>query len=177
VSQNRKKKAKAARQATTRAAAPPAPPSTVRDVMSAAVHTCHADDTLAVAARIMWEQDCGFVPVTDGVGRLVGVVTDRDACMASYTQGKSLLAIPVSAAMATRVVTLHAADPLERAHELLRTHHLRRLPVVDGDHHVLGVVSLKDLAAQALVVDQTAGLREVAQTFGHVTKGRVPVEM
>ncbi len=177
MKQNRKQKAKLARQARTRVAAPPAPPSTVRDVMSAAVRTCHADDTLAVAARIMWEQDCGFVPVTDGVGRLVGVVTDRDACMSSYTQGKSLLAIPVSAAMATRVVTLHAADPLERAHELLRTHHLRRLPVVDGDHHVLGVVSLKDLAAQALAADRPAALRDVAQTFGQVTKGRVAVEM
>lgn len=177
MKQSKSKKAKSQSRAKAGAVASPTSPATVRDLMSAAVRTCQADDTLAVAARIMWEQDCGFVPVTDGVGRLVGVVTDRDACMASYTQGKSLLAIPVSAAMASRVVTLHPDDEPARAHELLRTHHLRRLPVVDGDHHVLGVVSLKDLAAQALVGDRPGALREVAQTFGQVTKGRVAVEM
>ena len=175
MKQNRKQKAKRARQARTRAATPPAPPATVRDVMSAAVRCCQADDTLAIAARIMWEQDCGFVPVTDGLGRLVGVVTDRDACMASYTQGKSLLAIPVSAAMASRVVTLRPADAPARAHELLRTHHLRRLPVVDADNRVVGVLSLKDLAAEALATDLPGALREVAQTFGHVTEDRAPV--
>lgn len=174
---SKNKKASLRRQAKARALASPTPPATVRDVMSAAVRTCRADDTLAVAARIMWEQDCGFVPVTDGVGRLVGVVTDRDACMASYTQGKSLLAIPVSAAMASRVVTLHPDDEPARAHELLRTHHLRRLPVVDADQRVVGVVSLKDLAAQALAADVSGALREVAETFGQITKDRVPVEL
>jgi len=174
VKAGKNKKAKSQGQAKAGAVAAATPPATVRDVMSAAVRTCHADDTLAVAARIMWEQDCGFVPVTDGVGRLVGVVTDRDACMASYTQGKSLLAIPVSAAMASNVVTLHPDDAPARAHDLLRMHHLRRLPVVDADQRVVGVLSLKDLAARARAADLSGALREVAQTFSLVTEDRAP---
>jgi CBS domain-containing protein len=149
----------------------------VKDVMCAAVHTCRPDDSLAAAARIMWERDCGIVPVTDEVGRLEGVVTDRDACMASYTQGKSLLTIPVAAAMAARVVTLHADDDLGRAHELLRTHRIRRLPVVDGDHHVVGLLSLKDLAAHAHASGDADASRALAETVAEVTKERAPVVM
>lgn len=152
-------------------AAPAALPALpVRELMVRAVHACRPEDTLDVAARIMWEQDCGFVPVTDAVGRLCGVLTDRDACMAAWTQGRSLLAIPVAAAMATKVVVLHPDDPLERAHELLRTHRLRRLPVVDGDQHVVGVLSLKDLAAHARA--RPAAQAEVAETLVQVTRGR-----
>ncbi|MFM8981105.1 MAG: CBS domain-containing protein [Planctomycetia bacterium] len=138
--------------------------------MVRAVHACRPDDTLEAAARIMWEQDCGFVPVTDAVGRLCGVVTDRDACMAAWTQGRSLLAIPVASAMAAEVVVLHPDDPLERAHELLRTHRLRRLPVVDAGRHVVGVLSLKDLAAHARA--RPSAQAEVAETLLQVTRGR-----
>ncbi len=142
----------------------------VKDLMSTNLATCRPDDPLATAAQLMWERDCGVVPVTDGAGRLLGVVTDRDACMAAYTQGRTLHAIPVEVAMARRVVTLHEDDPLPRAHELMRTHRLRRLPVVDAAHHVVGLLSLKDLALEATAKKAGNDRQEVARTLAEISR-------
>jgi CBS domain-containing protein len=174
MAKHRKKVTQKGAPAPKTAAPPPIVGPRVRDVMCAAIHTCRGDDPLAAAARIMWERDCGFVPVIDEVGRLQGVVTDRDACMASYTQGRSLLTIPVSSAMATRVVTIQAGDDLARAHELLRTHRIRRLPVVDDDQHVVGVLSIKDLAAQAHASGAREQVAALAETVAQVTQDRSP---
>jgi Mg/Co/Ni transporter MgtE len=67
----------------------------VRDLMTTAVRSCTTGDNLQRAAQIMWESDCGVVPVVDRDGRLVGMITDRDICMAAYTQGKPLSHIGV----------------------------------------------------------------------------------
>ena len=58
----------------------------VQDVMTRAPASCKASDALVVATRIMWEDDCGCVPVVDDRGTVIGMVTDRDACMAAYTR-------------------------------------------------------------------------------------------
>lgn len=113
--------------------------------------TCTAEDALAAAARIMWEHDCGCVPVVAGPGsrRLVGVVTDRDVCMAAYTQGRPLWEIPVRAAMSSEVWTCHPDDTLKDAVRVMRHRQVRRLPVVDGQGHLLGLLSLTDVALAA----------------------------
>jgi CBS domain-containing protein len=149
----------------------------VKNLMRTTLHTCAPGDSLAAAARIMWEQDCGIVPVVDGAGRLVGVVTDRDACMAAYTKGLALQQIAVASAMASRVVALREGDPLSRAHEELRTHRLRRLPVIDADHRPVGILSLKDLAVAAARAKAPAARQEVARTLAAVSADRVPVAM
>jgi CBS domain-containing protein len=173
------KAARSTGRAKTRTASAPRPAGRPRakDLMCTGVATCHMDDSLAAAARIMWERDCGFVPVIDASGKLCGVVTDRDACMASYTRGRSLLEIPVAVAMAARVVTLHADDTLERAHELMRTHRIRRLPVIDAQHRVLGVVTLKDLTAHALEQGPKGAAQAVAETLGAVSHARRPIAL
>ena len=61
----------------------------------------------------MWDHDCGCAPVVDGHGRLAGIITDRDICMAAYTQGMPLEAIPVERAMSARVVSCMRGDDLE----------------------------------------------------------------
>lgn len=149
----------------------------VKDVMATAVAVCRSDDTLAAAAQIMWEQDCGIVPVTDAAGKLCGVVTDRDACMAAYTRGQDLHHIPVEVAMAKRVVTLGANDPLSKAHELMRTHRVRRLPVLDTAHRVVGLLSLKDLALAATEKKATTERQEVARTLAEISRPGVTVPM
>jgi len=73
------------------------------DLMTTGVKTCRVDDSVERAAQIMWEHDCGAVPVVDADERLVGIVTDRDVCMAAYTRGDSLQAIAVSGVMAHKL--------------------------------------------------------------------------
>ena len=121
----------------------------VSDVMTPQVRACTIDDSLNAAARIMWDHDCGCVPVVDAHGKLAGIVTDRDIAMAAYTQGLPLGAIAVQRAMSARVVSCSRGDELETAHRLMRTHEIHRLPVVDSHGRLAGVLSLSDLVTYA----------------------------
>ncbi len=119
----------------------------VDEVMRKDVRTCTPDDPMNEAARIMWEADCGFVPVVEpGDGQVVGVITDRDACMATYTRGRPLTELHVRDAMSANVRACKPDDSLGTAESAMRAAHVRRLPVVDSAGHLQGVLSLADLA-------------------------------
>jgi CBS domain-containing protein len=121
----------------------------VEDLMTRGVRACSIHDSLNAAARIMWDHDCGCAPVVDTHGKLVGIVTDRDVCMAAYTQGVPLEKIPVERAMSARVVSCARGDDLETAHRLLRTYEIHRLPVADSRGRLIGILSLRDLVNHA----------------------------
>jgi CBS domain-containing protein len=124
----------------------------VEQLMTRTVHPCRLEDSLQSAARIMWEHDCGCVPVVvdeEGGARVVGMLTDRDACMAAYTQGRPLAAIAVRSAMSDRVCSCRPRDPLKVALNVLRANQLHRLPVVDDNEHLVGMLSLADVAREA----------------------------
>lgn len=125
----------------------------VQDVMSAPALCCSADATLDVAARLMWEADCGSIPVVDQNGRLSGIVTDRDICMACYTQGKPPSEILVGNVMCQEVVTARPEDTIEALERSLGQHQVRRVPVVDDASRPIGVISLNNLARHAATVD------------------------
>lgn len=107
--------------------------------------------TLADAARAMWSTDCGFLPVVGAAdGRLQGVITDRDICMGAMTQGRPLHEIPVSASMCRNGLhTCEPGTPIKEVQQTMREYKIRRLPVVDSNRRILGVVSLNDLATRS----------------------------
>jgi len=123
----------------------------VEQIMTKDVATCGPDDTLNEAARIMWERDCGFVPIAEPgpTRRLVGIVTDRDLSMAAYTRGRSLGEIRIGDVMSTGVRSCKAADDLAAAEATMRGAQVHRLPVVDDADQLLGVISLADIAREA----------------------------
>ena len=125
----------------------------VQDVMSTPALCCSIDATLDIAAKWMWEADCGAIPVIDRDGRLAGILTDRDICMACYTQGKAPSAIGVVSIMANDVVTCRPEDSLQTVERSLGQHQVRRAPVVDERRRPIGVVSLNNLARHAAAVD------------------------
>lgn len=118
----------------------------ISEVMKVDVMSCRPDETLAEAAGRMWTCGVGCLPVVNEEGHVVGMITDRDICMAAFTQGRPLAAIPVEIPMARRVFACLPSDELAVAEELMRTHQVRRLPVIDPSGHLLGIVSLDDLA-------------------------------
>ncbi len=122
---------------------------TVGQIMNREVKSCRPQDSLNRAAQIMWEEPCGAVPIVDEQSRPIGFLTDRDICMAAYTQGKPLEALRVGTAMAQKVVSCGADDDLDSAAELMRQHRTRRLPVVDRSGTLVGLLSLDDLACEA----------------------------
>ena len=111
--------------------------------------TCGTDDSLNRAAQIMWEKDCGCVPIVDAERRPIAMITDRDLCMAAYTQGRPLWSGPVSSAISRGVVVVRESDTLEMAESLMQQHRIRRLPVVDADGRLVGILSMNDLARHA----------------------------
>jgi CBS domain-containing protein len=144
----------------------------IKDVMSHPVMTCPAGSTLDHAARLMWEFDCGIVPVVSDDGRLAGIVTDRDVCMAAYTQGRALPAIPVTTAMARNVVAAHADDSIEQVEHLMSENQIRRLPVLDGEGRPIGLISMNDLARLAGRAKKSGVDRELVQTLAAVCRPR-----
>jgi CBS domain-containing protein len=144
----------------------------IKEIMRQPAVTCPSDATLDQAARLMWEYDCGIVPVVDNDGRLAGVVTDRDICMAAYTQGHPLAAIPVWTAMAKRVVALHVDDTVEQAEHLMRESQIRRLPVMDSEHRPVGIISMNDLARLADEHPRRGIDRELVATLAAVSRPR-----
>jgi CBS domain-containing protein len=117
----------------------------IRKLMSRNVATCAQSDTLHTVAGLMWERDCGIVPVVDEQKKVVGVVTDRDLCMAAWSKDRRLLEIPVSDVMSRHVQTCQEHDSIEAVMTLMRTQRVRRLPIVDREGHLTGVVSLNDI--------------------------------
>ncbi|MFZ2063212.1 MAG: CBS domain-containing protein [Candidatus Binatus sp.] len=122
----------------------------VDHLMTREIQVCKAHESLNRAAQIMWERDCGFVPVisSNGNGALIGVVTDRDIAMATYIQGKPPLAIPLSRLISRKPISCHADDDITKAEALMRANQVRRLPVVDRSGHMVGVLSLNDIARE-----------------------------
>ena len=149
--------------------------STVERSMTRQVFDCGPHDSLLEAAHIMWDKDCGFVPVVTPDHTLVGVLTDRDICMAACTQGRPLSEVHVADVMATSVHACRESDDVGSAHQAMREFQVRRLPVIDDQQRLLGVVSINDLSLQACEDDDEAAQAAVARTLAEVGKHRLPM--
>jgi CBS domain-containing protein len=120
----------------------------VREIMTVAPRTCTPDTTLAEAANVMWESDCGALPVVDD-GELVGIVTDRDMFIALGTRNTRAALLRVGAVATRKVVTCRADDEVEAALSTMKEARVRRLPVVDANRKLIGILSLNDIALAA----------------------------
>lgn len=142
----------------------------IRELMTTDVETVRTHESGNTAAQRMWDADVGIVPVVDDHDRLVGVVTDRDLCMATYTRGRPLSEITVSEVMIDRPVSCREGESIERVEELMRAHQVRRVPVVDAGRHVIGIVSINDLVRDAS--ERGLGHAEVVTTLAEVGRRR-----
>lgn len=123
----------------------------VEKIMSHNVTTCAPHDSLEHAASLMWNSDCGCLPVTssNGSGHIEGVITDRDICMAALFQGRALRDVRVAEAMAKNVLTCRASDEIEVAQRLMQNEQIRRLPVLGNEGELLGILSMADIARES----------------------------
>lgn len=117
----------------------------VEQLMTRAPRTCTTTDTLHRVANSLWEGDCGVIPIVDAHGRLRGMLTDRDVCMASYTQGRALHEIQAEQVMSKMIFTLAPGDAIPTAVALFRERKVRRAPVVDDSGTLVGILSISDL--------------------------------
>lgn len=145
----------------------------IAQLMTRDVKTCRNTDTLDAAVRLMWDCDIGAVPVIDDSGQLVGMVTDRDACMAAFLQRQPLHEISVAGAMSKHPVVCTSEDNDREVASLMAKHKIRRIPVVDDAQHPIGMVSLNDLAI-AMTRSRDIPSNQVATTLAAICEHRAP---
>lgn len=128
----------------------------IEHLMTKIPKACQPGHNLSEAAQMMWDNDCGCLPVTagDGSQRLVGMITDRDICMAIRGKAGSPRELRVVDAMTKSVRACNPRDPLSEAAAIMAEARVRRLPVVGDYDQVVGLISQADLALEA--VRQTA---------------------
>lgn len=141
----------------------------IRELMNPEVITCAPGDSLDTAARAMWEGDIGCLPIVDEDRRVIGIITDRDACMAAYTRGQRLADIPIREVMSRNVVTCSPDEDLGAVEWRMAVAQVHRLPVVDATGHLLGIVSMNDLARSASDLHEEA---RIVETLAHVSAPR-----
>jgi CBS-domain-containing membrane protein len=134
----------------------------VKDLMTTDVKSCREYCTLNSAAQTMWENDIGCVPIVDHENRVIGMLTDRDVCMGAYIQGLSLTAASVTSAMSKQVFSCHPQDDLASVERLMREKQIHRVPVVDAEGRLAGIVSLNDIAREAAQESRAKKSREVS---------------
>jgi CBS domain-containing protein len=148
----------------------------IQQLMTREPVTCRSDDNLERAAQLMWEHDVGCVLIVDSEGVLVGILTDRDICMAAYTQGLPLGRICVTSAMAHQLWTCAPQADSRDAEHIMRVHQVHRVPVVDSLGLPVGIVTLNDLARAARASsDASINQREVEYTLAAVSLPRQTV--
>jgi len=124
----------------------------VAQIMTKPAECCEATDSLERAAQLMWEKDCGCVPVCapgDEQRRPIGVLTDRDICMCALFKHQALSELAVADAMARQVLACQPQDRIDEVEAAMRRARIRRVPVLDDRGSLMGMVSLADLARNA----------------------------
>lgn len=107
------------------------------------------DSNLAQIAQLMWDHDCGMVPIVDGDQRVMGVITDRDICIASASRNQAPAQMQTADVMNHGFFYCQPGDRIEQALEVMAAEQVRRLPVVDTQDRLLGVLSINDVMLNA----------------------------
>jgi CBS domain-containing protein len=119
----------------------------IRDVMTSNPSTVDANAPIVEAARIMKQEDAGVVPVIEN-GRLTGMVTDRDIAIRVVAEGKDPGSTTIGEVASTNLVTVDPQQDLDEALRLMAQHKVRRLPVVEEDGRLVGVLAQADIARE-----------------------------
>jgi CBS domain-containing protein len=157
----------------------------VDELMTRQVASVRASDSTAVAARLMWDFDCGALPVLDSDGRAIAMITDRDICMAALMRDRAPSAIPVSEAMSRDLRCCGPDDAVADAEAMMRAYQIRRIPVVDREQRPIGMLSLADIvratdrkkgrAPQEVAPSEVAGtLADICATAPREAKRAAP---
>lgn len=136
------------------------------EVMTSKPACCLPNDTVVKAAKLMKQENVGSIPVVESEQntKLLGIVTDRDLALKIVAEGRDGQSTKVEAVMTGNVVTCRADDDLQKALDAMATHQLRRIPIVDGDNKVMGIISQADVATRANQPEKTAEVvKEISQ--------------
>jgi CBS domain-containing protein len=139
------------------------------EVMTKNPVCCLQNDTVLKAAELMKSENVGSIPVIENeqTQKLIGIVTDRDLTLKIVAEGRDPKSMKVDAVMTHKVVTCRAEDDLQKALDAMAEHQLRRIPIVDANHRVVGIIAQADVATRVDQPEKTAEMvKEISQTDG-----------
>ena len=142
----------------------------IREIMTSEVTACRPETNLAEAVKLMWERDCGVLPIVKADGKLSGMITDRDICVAIATRGKTADRIAVSDVTAGTTYTCGPDDDATVALQTMKSQRVRRLPVVDAEGRLKGILSLNDVVTHAGAASPT----DIVSTMASICEHRRP---
>ena len=151
----------------------------VKAIMTASAVTCRAEMNVAEAVELMWERNVGILPVVDREGKLVGIVTDRDICIALGTRNRLASEIPIGEVAMHKIFTCRPEEDVHEALQLMSMKQVRRLPVVNEKGEPVGILSMDDLVLHSEVGKLRGACdlssEEVTQVMKRVYGVRYPV--
>jgi CBS domain-containing protein len=139
------------------------------EVMTKNPVCCLPTDMVAKAAELMKSENIGSIPVIENeqTEKLVGIVTDRDLALRIVAEGRDAKSTKIEVVMTRKVVTCRADDDLQKALDAMAEHQLRRIPVVDNDNKILGIIAQADVATRVDQPEKTAEVvREISKANG-----------
>ncbi len=137
------------------------------EVMTKKTVCCLPNDMVVIAARLMKRENVGAIPVIENqqTQKLVGIVTDRDLALKIVAEGRAAKSTRVEAVMTRELVTCHPEDDLQKALDAMSGHQLRRIPVVDKNNKILGIIAQADVATRVNQPEKTAAMvKQISQT-------------
>ena len=137
------------------------------EVMTKNPVCCLPNDTVAKVAQLMQRDNFGSIPVIEDeqTQKLVGIVTDRDLALKIVAKGHDAKSTKVEAVMTRQVVTCRAGDDLQKALDAMAEHQLRRIPIVDNDNKIVGIIAQADVATRVNQPEKTAAMvKEISQS-------------
>ncbi len=136
-------------------------------------------ESLADAAKLMWENDCGVLPVIKDGRKVVGMITDRDICMAVAMRDRNPSSVSLEEVMTGQVYSVNPEDEIDQALEAMQEHKIRRLPVVNAEGELEGILSMNDVVLNAKTSDgargSSIGYGDVVKTYQAICQHPLPM--
>jgi CBS-domain-containing membrane protein len=124
--------------------------------MTSEVKAIWLTESLADAAQLMWQNDCGALPIIRDGNNVIGMITDRDICMAASMRDRTPSSISVEEVMTGQVYAVQPDDDIDHALKSMAEHQIRRLPVIDPEGELVGLLSINDIVRHANAPDENA---------------------
>jgi CBS domain-containing protein len=151
----------------------------VKEVMMRTPYACRQESNLGTATELMWKGNCGFLPVLDSTGVIRGVLTDRDICIALGTRNVPAGSLTVREVLHDKLFTCTPDEDIHDALQTMREGRVHRLPVINSDSKLVGVISMHDILLHAEPTrfgkEPELSSDEVVRTYRAILQKEVPV--
>ena len=150
----------------------------VKEVMTPNAKAIWLTESLADAAKLMWENDCGVLPIVKDGRKVIGMITDRDICMAVAMRDTNPSHVSVEEVMTGQVFSITSEDDIDQALQAMKEHKIRRLPVVNAEGELEGMLSMNDIVLNAKTAKEATGgairYHDVVKTYQAICRRPEP---